>query len=116
MEYVYAAMLLHTTGQKINEANVKKVLDASGAEVDDARIKALIAALEDVDIDEAIEKTALTAAAPAAAGAAPAAAETPEEEEEKKRKNLKKKKKKKQQPVSALSLVNFLFLISIFLY
>jgi len=53
MEYVYAAMLLHTTGQEINEANVKKVLDASGAEVDDARVKALIAALEDVDIDEA---------------------------------------------------------------
>ena len=84
MEYVYTAMLLHTTSQEINEGNVKKVLEAAGAEVDDARIKALIAALEDVDIDEAIEKTALTAAAPAAAAAAPAAAaeEAPEEEEE----------------------------------
>ncbi|MCE5214238.1 MAG: 50S ribosomal protein P1 [Methanobacterium sp.] len=84
MEYVYAAMLLHTTGQKIDEGNVQKVLEAAGAEVDDARIKALIAALEDVDIDEAIEKTALTAAAPAAAApsAAPAAAEEEEEEEE----------------------------------
>jgi large subunit ribosomal protein L12 len=80
MEYVYTAMLLHTTGQEINEENVNKVLEAAGAEVNDARVKALIAALEDVDIDEAIEKTALTAAAPAAA--APAAAAAPEEEEE----------------------------------
>lgn len=82
MEYIYTAMLLHTTGQEINEANVTKVLEASGAKVDDARVKALIAALEDVDIDEAIEKTALTAAAPAAAAPAAAAEEAPEEEEE----------------------------------
>ena len=80
MEYIYAAMLLHTTGQEINEGNVTKVLEAAGAEADDARVKALIAALEDVDIEEAMEKTAV-AAAPAAA--APAAAEEkPEEEEE----------------------------------
>ncbi|HEY0196650.1 MAG TPA: 50S ribosomal protein P1, partial [Methanobacterium sp.] len=82
MEYVYTAILLHTTGQEINEGNVKKVLDAAGAEVDDARIKALIAALEDVDIDEAIEKTALTAAAPAAAAGTPTTAAAPEEEKE----------------------------------
>ncbi len=80
MEYVYAAMLLHTTGQEINEGNVTKVLEAAGAEVDEARVKALIAALEDVDIEEAMEKTAVAAAAPAAA--APAAEEKPEEEEE----------------------------------
>jgi len=83
MEYIYAAMLLHTTGQEINEGNVTKVLEAAGAEVDDARVKALIAALEDVDIEEAMEKTAVAAAAPAAgAPAAPAAEEKPEEEEE----------------------------------
>ncbi len=83
MEYIYAAMLLHTTGEEINEGNVKKVLEAAGAEADDARIKALIAALEDVDIEEAMEKTAVAAAAPAAAApVAEAAAEEEEEEEE----------------------------------
>jgi large subunit ribosomal protein L12 len=82
MEYIYAAMLLHTTGEEINEGNVKKVLEAAGAESDDARIKALIAALEDVDIEEAMEKTAVAAAAPAAAAAAPAAEAEEEEEEE----------------------------------
>jgi large subunit ribosomal protein L12 len=81
MEYIYAAMLLHTTGQEINEENVTKVLEAAGAEADDARVKALIAALEDVDIEEAMEKTAVAAAAPAAGAAAPAE-EKPEEEEE----------------------------------
>ena len=82
MEYIYTAMLLHTTGQEINEENVKKVLEAAGAEADEARIKALIAALEDVDIEEAMEKTAVAAAAPVAAAAAPAAEEEAEEEEE----------------------------------
>ena len=46
MEYIYAAMLLHKAGQEVNEANVKKVLDAAGVKTDDARVKALIAALE----------------------------------------------------------------------
>ncbi|MGC9516974.1 MAG: 50S ribosomal protein P1 [Methanomicrobiales archaeon] len=83
MEYIYTAMLLHTTGQEISEENVKKVLEAAGSEADDARIKALIAALEEVDIEEAMEKTAVATAAPAAAAAAaPAAEEEAEEEEE----------------------------------
>lgn len=59
MEYIYAAMLLHTAGQEVNEESVKKVLEAAGSEADDARVKALIAALEDVDIEEAMEKKPL---------------------------------------------------------
>ena len=66
MEYIYAAMILHTTEQDINEENVTKILEAAGANVDESRVKALIAALEDVDIEEAMETTAM-AAAPAAA-------------------------------------------------
>ena len=66
MEYIYAAMILHTTEKEINEENVTKILEAAGVEVEDSRVKALIAALEDVDIEEAIETSAI-AAAPAAA-------------------------------------------------
>ena len=69
MEYVYAAMLLHKAGQKIEEASVKKVLESAHVKVDDARAKALVAALEGVNIEEAIEKAAVAqvaAAAPAA--------------------------------------------------
>lgn len=74
-------MILHTTDKEINEENVTKILEAAGVDVDEARVKALIAALEDVDIDEAIETSAI-AAAPVAAAPAAAPAEEEEEEEE----------------------------------
>ena len=68
MEYVYAAMLLHKAGQKVDEHNVKHVLEAAHVKVDESRVKALVAALEGVNIDEAIEKAAMpiAVAAPAA--------------------------------------------------
>jgi large subunit ribosomal protein L12 len=71
MEYVYAAMLLHSAGKKIEEAGVSAVLKAAGVDVNDARVKSLVASLEGVNIEEAIAKS-VVAAAPAAA--APAAA------------------------------------------
>lgn len=83
MEYVYAALLLNAAEKDINEENVTAVLSAAGVEVDDARVKALIASLEDVDIEEAIATAAV--AAPAAAAAAPSeeeAEEAPAEEED----------------------------------
>ena len=70
MEYIYAAMLLHKAGHKVTEDGVKKVLTAAGAHPDDARAKALVAALEGVNIDEAVKQAAMAApvaAAPAAA-------------------------------------------------
>jgi len=83
MEYIYAAMILHNTEKDINEENVKSIIEAAGIEADDARIKALIAALEDVDIEEAMETSAMAAAPVAAAPAATEdKAEEVEEEEE----------------------------------
>ncbi len=85
MEYVYAALLLHAAGKEITEENLKKVLEAAGVSADEARIKALVAALEGVNIDEVIEKAAMPVAAPVAVAAAPAAeapAEAAQEEEE----------------------------------
>ncbi len=84
-EYVYAALLIHKAGKKIDEATVKKVLEAAGVTADDARIKALIASLEGVKIDEAIEK-----AAQAPVAAAPAAVEAPKAAKEDKKKDDKK--------------------------
>jgi large subunit ribosomal protein L12 len=89
MEYVYAAMLLHSVGKSVDEAGIKKILKASGVEVNEARAKALVAALEDINIDDAIKTAAVAPAvaatapsAPAAEGAAPAEAAPAEEEEE----------------------------------
>ena len=42
MEYIYASMLLHKAGQKVDEASVKKVLEAASVKVDEARVKALV--------------------------------------------------------------------------
>jgi len=70
MEYVYAAMLLHKAGQKVTEAAVKKVLEAASVKVDDGRVKALVAALEGVSIDDAIKNAAVMAAPVAHAGPA----------------------------------------------
>ncbi len=81
MEYVYAVLLLNSTGAEVNEENVEKVMKATGKEADKARIKALIASLEGVNIEEAIQKQAAVATAPAAP-AAPAEQKAEEEEEE----------------------------------
>jgi large subunit ribosomal protein L12 len=84
MEYVYAAMLLHKAGKEINEKSVSEVLTAAGVNADSARVKALVASIAEVDIEEAIKTApAMTAAAPAPAAEAPAKKEEkPKEEEE----------------------------------
>jgi large subunit ribosomal protein L12 len=83
MEYVYAAMVLHKAGKEITDSSLKKVLEAAGVHVDEGRVKALVAALTGVNIDEAIKNAAPMAAAPAAA--APKA----EKKEEKKKEEKK---------------------------
>jgi len=85
IEYIYAGLLLHNAKQPINEDCIKKVLSASGVVVDDARVKAVVAALGEINIDDAIKAAAIpVAAAPAAAAAAPAAEAKKEAKEEKK--------------------------------
>jgi len=79
MEYVYAALILHETDEEINEENLTDVLEAAGVDVEESRVKALVAALEDVDVEEAIETAAAVPAG--GGGAAAGAAETEETEE-----------------------------------
>ncbi|HHF56369.1 MAG TPA: 50S ribosomal protein P1 [Thermoplasmatales archaeon] len=89
MEYVYGAMLLHAAGKEINEENLKKVLEAAGIEVDEAKIKALTASLEGVNIDEVISKAATMPVATVAAEAAEAKEEKAEEKKEEKKEEEK---------------------------
>ena len=90
MEYVYAALLLHSAGKKVTEEGISAVIKAAGVDVDAVRAKALVSALEGVNIEEAIAKAAFAApaaAAPAAAAAAaPAEAEKPKVDEKAKEK------------------------------
>ena len=86
MEYVYAALLLHKLQKDVNEENIASVVKASGAEVNEAQVKALVAALADVNIDEAVKAapvavaSAATAAAATGGDDAAAAAGAPKEE------------------------------------
>jgi large subunit ribosomal protein L12 len=81
MEYIYSAMILHSAGKAITEDAVSKVLTAAGVTPDTARVKALTASLDGVDIAEAM-KTAVAAPVAAAPAAAPAAAAAKKEEKE----------------------------------
>lgn len=87
MEYIYAALLLHKSGKDITEESITAVLQAAGTEVNESRVKALIAALEGVNIEEAMATAAVAAAPAASAAPAAAASETPAAEESKPEEN-----------------------------
>jgi large subunit ribosomal protein L12 len=97
MEYLYAALLLHKLKQDINEDNVRKVIKATGVVPDDVRIKALVTALSEVNIEEALKSSPVTVSSPvsAPASASPPSSETKEEE--------KKEEKKEEEALEGLS-------------
>ena len=99
MEYVYAALMLHKLKKDVTEENVTSIVKASGAEVNEAQVKALVASLADVDIEEAIK------AAPVAVAAAPAAAgtDTPAAGGEKKEKAEPPSEKQEEAAMGGLS-------------
>lgn len=100
MEYVYAALLLHKLKQDINEDKVKSIIKSAGVEPDDVRVKSLVAALSEVNIEDALKAAPIAAAAPATgaspSGAAAAPGAAPKEEE-------KKEEKKEEEALEGLS-------------
>jgi len=86
MEYVYSAMVLHAAKKPVTEEGITTILKAAGVTADAARVKALTAALEGVDIDKAI---ATAVAAPVAAAPVAGPAEKKEEKKEEKKKEEK---------------------------
>ncbi|MCK5299627.1 MAG: 50S ribosomal protein P1 [Candidatus Aenigmarchaeota archaeon] len=102
MEYIYAGMLLHALDKKIDETSIKKVLEAAGAKADESRIKALVAALDQVDINEAIEKAAFAPAATAVPAAATTATEGAKEENKPTKEDTKKKEEEASAGLGAL--------------
>jgi len=99
MEYVYAALLLHKLKQDINEDNVKNVIKATGVSPDDVKVKSLVAAISEVNIEDALKAApmAAAAAAPAAAPASSNAGAAAEKEDE------KKEEKKEEEALEGLS-------------
>jgi large subunit ribosomal protein L12 len=85
MEYVYAALLLHSAGEKVTEAGVTKILTAAGVKVEEPRIKALVAALSEIKIEDALKAAQAipVAAAPAAAAEGKKEEKKPEDDKKK---------------------------------
>jgi len=101
MEYVHAAILLHKAGKPVNEENLTQVLTAAGITADPVRIKALIASLAEVNIDEALKSATTFVPGPGAispmgappSSPGPGAIPTATAEKEKKKKEEEEKKK-----------------------
>jgi len=94
MEYIHAAILLHKAKKPINEENLTQVLTAAGINADPVRVKALVASLAEVNIEEALKApTSFMAVAPATTAAAPTATAEAKPAEEKKKKEEEEKKK-----------------------
>ncbi|MHB8351837.1 MAG: 50S ribosomal protein P1 [Thermoplasmata archaeon] len=91
MEYVYGALLLNAAGKPIDEKGLSGVLSAAGISPDAARVKALLASLDGVDLKEVLAKAETVAVA---APAAPAASDKKEE------KGKKEEEKKEEKGVS----------------
>lgn len=84
--YMYAALVLHKAGKKVDEQGLTSVVKAAGVDVDTVKVKALASALSEINIDEALKNAATMAVAAAPAAAAPAAGkaeEKPKVEEKK---------------------------------
>lgn len=81
MKEVYAALLLHKSGKPVDEEGIKKVLTATGAEVDESKVKSLVASLKDVNIDVELEKAVVASAAPVGTSGEEGGEEKPIEEE-----------------------------------
>jgi large subunit ribosomal protein L12 len=103
MEYVYAAMLLHKAGKEIKEESLTNVLSAAGITAEPVRVKALVASLSEVNIDEAIKAApTMMAAAPAAAAPAAETKAAPPEDKKKKAEEDKAKEEAALEGLGAL--------------
>jgi len=102
MEYVYAAMLLHKAGKEINEETLTGVLSAAGITADPVRVKALVASLSEVNIDEAIKAAPTMMAAQPAAAAGPAEPKSTAAPPEDKKKKAEEEKQKEDAALEGL--------------
>jgi large subunit ribosomal protein L12 len=100
MIYIYAALLLHGAGKSITEENIRNVIKAAGIEPEEAQIKALVAALSEVNIDEVLKTASLT---PIVAQPIATSQAAPEPKKEEKKKEEKVEEKKEEEALAGLS-------------
>jgi len=99
MEYIYAALLLHKLKQEITEDNIKNVIKSTGVTPNEVMVKALVAAISEVNIDEALKAAPVALSTTAAPGEPPAA---PKQESSEPPKEQEKKEEEALEGLSAL--------------
>ncbi|MCP8304551.1 MAG: 50S ribosomal protein P1 [archaeon] len=102
MEYVYAALLLHKLGKEINEENLKNVVKATGVEPDEIKAKALVSALSEINIDEALKGALPPAVSPVASTSVEPTEEKKKPAEKKEKEEEEKKEEESLEGLSAL--------------
>ena len=105
--YIHAALALYFAGKPITEESLRSVIEAIGLNVDDVRIKMIVASLSEINIEEVLKQAvAAPIAAPVAAqAAAPAAAPVATEE----KKEEKKEEEEKREEVDIAAGLESLF-------
>ncbi len=102
MEYIYAALLLHKAGKKIDEEGLRRVVEAAGISPDLSKIKSLAATLSEINIDEVLKQASAAPAVTAATAATtPATPTTPS--------SKPKEEKKEEEKEEALTGLSALF-------
>jgi len=104
IEYIYASLLLHYAKKPLEEGNLRKVLEAAGIDVDEIKLKAVAAALKEVNIDEAI--SAASTAMPTVMTPVATTAATPVEAKPKEEGKKKEKKKEEEEEEVAEGLAS----------
>jgi len=98
--YIHAALALYYAGAQITEDNLKKVVEALGMQVDEAKVKMLVASLSQLNLEEVLKGAALVAAAPAAAPASAPSAQPAEQTAEAKEEKKEEKKEASEAEIS----------------
>ena len=80
MKNIYAVLLLHKLGKEVNEENIRNVVTAAGGEIDESKIKSLVASLKGVDIAKELESASLVTTAPVSEAPKEEKKEEPKEE------------------------------------
>jgi large subunit ribosomal protein L12 len=104
LEYIYAALLLHSARRELSEENIRKVIESAGIQVDGAKIKSLVATLSSVDIDQVVQSAMATTAI-----ATPSVAPPTPTVEEKAPAEEKTKEEKKEEAEEAFEGLGTLF-------
>ena len=103
MEYIYAALILHKLKKEINESNIASIIKAAGTEVNDAKVKSLIASLEDIEIDKILESSSSNLIQNTVTQQSPAASKQTEKKEQTTNEKSEKKEKTEEQAMEGLA-------------